>query len=139
MFCYINFYLLVFKHSYWNMCTPLLSNYVVFSWLVRKNNQSKWFEQIASRYHDHTWKLERIFPPAFFTIMVHLAIHMKSRLQVWFLIVGCIPLKEVYALWTVCSKQSTFWGLYSRSICAKWIRHFFFFFALPKWHWDSIH
>ena len=46
------------------------------------NDKGKCFGPIASRYHNILCKLERIFPPAFFNVMVHLAIHLPYKIKV---------------------------------------------------------
>ena len=51
-------------------------------------------------------KLEGIFPPTLFSVIVHLAVHLlyEAKSLVWLVIVRCIPLREAYACWSNMSK-----------------------------------
>lgn len=53
-----------------------------FRELCSKVSEVKNFEQLESRIALTLCKLERIFPPAFFDVMVHLPIHLASEAKV---------------------------------------------------------
>ena len=77
MFYYIDYYSLVFEHSYRKTCTLLLPNYVIFFRnLCARTLKVSDLDRLEADIIIILCKLERIILLAFFNVMVHLAIHL---------------------------------------------------------------
>ena len=98
-FCYSDFYLLVLELSYQkNVYTAVTELCNFFHDLCARTIRVSELDRLQTDIILILCKLERIFPPAFFSVMVHLVVHLhtKPTLLDQFITVECIQLKEVY-------------------------------------------
>ena len=71
-----------FEHIYRKMCTPLLLNCVVFLWLIARTIRVSDLDRLQANIIIILCKLERIFPPAFFSVIIHLVVHLPYETKV---------------------------------------------------------
>ncbi|KAL0543936.1 hypothetical protein IC582_019042 [Cucumis melo] len=82
-----------------NVYTTIIELYSFFRDLCARTIRVSGLDRLQAYIIIIICKLERIFLLSFFSVMVHFVVHLpyEIKVTVQFLIVGCIPLKEVYA------------------------------------------